>query len=655
MRPFLSFPFSFCHCLGLLVLTHSIYAVTVYPTEGIAPTTSLVPGAPYHGPAAYNPVTLNIPAAPTNFPTQYSIHISNGAAPPGISIPHFSSFFGFSIEMSVVDQVLGLSSQLINVPFLNLMANIIRRSGRVNLRVGGNTQETAVMVQNTTSGRLIEKDYGNTLGTTKSPALEYKEDLFYLMSNISNSLNVRWFLGIPFNKTNPFQLDIAEKGQAILGDRLIGLQAGNEPDFYAMFNKRPANYTVWDYYNDVGNLTSQMNNNPQITNRSMLLAPSVATGMWAPEVVWNTGFIQAYSKYLAYLSVEHYPTDNCAAHFGAGAVNNPETELPTYLTHESGVNLVAPYINSTNIAQQNGKPFVMFETNTASCGGFSGLSDAFVAALWALDYGLQMAYANFSMALFHVGGQNDSYNPFTAPPRNQSSYHEWTIGPIYYAALVMAETLSNGSQVLDITTSANLSDQSPAYLIYENGSPARIALFNYVTDPSNGHNVNFTFSFDDPSPTQVQVKYLRASSVTQKGNYNWAGQTFGGYFESDGCPIGQESIETVQCSGRSCSVILYAPSYALVFLDNNALVGFGSGPSATFSTSAVTNTRTLTVDSIVLATSNGNRGLFDFGHLGATSRGSLVNGATGVMHTSCDAILLACIAVASMILLREAA
>jgi hypothetical protein len=46
----------------------------------------------------------------------------------------------------------------------------------------------------------------------------------------------------------------------------------------------------------------------------------------------------------------------------------------------------------------------MFETNTASCGGFAGLSDSFGAAIWALDYGLQMAFVNFTQALLHVSG-----------------------------------------------------------------------------------------------------------------------------------------------------------------------------------------------------------------------------------------------------------
>lgn len=52
----------------------------------------------------------------------------------------------------------------------------------------------------------------------------------------------------------------------------------------------------------------------------------------------------------------------------------------------------------------------MFETNTASCGGFPGISDSFGAALWAVDYGLQMAASNFTNALLHVGGQDVYYN-----------------------------------------------------------------------------------------------------------------------------------------------------------------------------------------------------------------------------------------------------
>ena len=110
-------------------------------------------------------------------------------------------------------------------------------------------------------------------------------------------------------------------------------------------------------------------------------------------------------------SPSSYPDDNCAALYeGFGDPKDPQTEFATFLSHSLAVNMVAQYLNSTQIAIQKGKPFIMFETNTASCGGFPGISTSFGAALWVLDYGLTMAASNFSHALLHVGGQNVYYN-----------------------------------------------------------------------------------------------------------------------------------------------------------------------------------------------------------------------------------------------------
>ena len=108
-----------------------------------------------------------------------------------------------------------------------------------------------------------------------------------------------------------------------------------------------------------------------------------------------------------------YFDNNCAAEFpdgGFGAIKNPQDIFPEYLTHASGQKIVAPLQNSAGLAQQFSKEFMMFETNTASCGGFPGVSDSFGSALWAVDYGLQLAYSNFTGALLHIGGSNTTYS-----------------------------------------------------------------------------------------------------------------------------------------------------------------------------------------------------------------------------------------------------
>lgn len=108
-----------------------------------------------------------------------------------------------------------------------------------------------------------------------------------------------------------------------------------------------------------------------------------------------------------------YEHNNCAALKGAtpqDPIIDPQNLIAVYLTHDEAVGLSKPYANSQALAQQANKPLIMFETNTASCGGFAGISDSYGAALWALDYGFQMAYYNFTHGLLHVGGQNTYYN-----------------------------------------------------------------------------------------------------------------------------------------------------------------------------------------------------------------------------------------------------
>ena len=208
-----------------------------------------------------------------------------------------------------------------------------------------------------------------------------------------------------------------------------------------------------------------------------------------------------------------YPDDNCAALYPAfdEPIQNPQDIFINYLQHNASTNVVAPYVNSSQFAAQNNKPLIMIKTNTASCSGFPGISDSFGAALWAIDWALTMAYNNFTAALFHVGGQGSYYNPFTAPPTNQSTFRQWTIGPIYYSALVMAEAMgpNNASQLVDLTTN----DFTPIYAIYENGAPTKVALFNFATDPTGASTYTATISIgggntgqSNATPSQVQVK-----------------------------------------------------------------------------------------------------------------------------------------------------
>jgi len=210
---------------------------------------------------------------------------------------------------------------------------------------------------------------------------------------------------------------------------------------------------------------------------------------------------------------------------------------------------------------------------------------------------------------------------------------------MYYAALAMTEVLgrSNQSQVIDLGVN-NGEQSTPGYAIYDNGTPMRVALFNYLDDASGAHDLKVAISIGGgetgqpaSTPPTVRVKYLLAEHVTTKTNFTWAGQTLGANFKSDGRLRGEETIVNVPCDtvANTCTITVPAPGFALVFLNDKA---YGdstpSGNTVTFATTARTRTvNTATIDPKALETSNGHSGK-DRVDMQSTSKGSSPNGAS---------------------------
>ena len=59
----------------------------------------------------------------------------------------------------------------INVPFLNLMSLLAERSGEVVIRVGGNTQDYATMVDSVPSGGILVKIQEDTANPVRKRSL----------------------------------------------------------------------------------------------------------------------------------------------------------------------------------------------------------------------------------------------------------------------------------------------------------------------------------------------------------------------------------------------------------------------------------------------------------------------------------------------------
>ena len=87
------------------LFAQSVIAVTVYGQVPFGATRTLQPGAAWTGLPAYDPLTLTAPSL-TPVPGPYFLQLtSDVTAVGGVSIPVNGTFFGFSIEVSVVNQI----------------------------------------------------------------------------------------------------------------------------------------------------------------------------------------------------------------------------------------------------------------------------------------------------------------------------------------------------------------------------------------------------------------------------------------------------------------------------------------------------------------------------------------------------------------------
>ncbi|BEJ01656.1 hypothetical protein CcaverHIS631_0603380 [Cutaneotrichosporon cavernicola] len=495
-----------------VLLVPVAFPLTLYngkDTSTQLPTVSATLGVPppvYTGLAAYDPLIL-IPPPPPQPPTtevKIGIPVSPNTQGYPLSKTQRGNFLGFSIELSIVPAIMGVSPTRLKPVFLNYMANVRNRAGAGPvIRVGGNTQEKSTLfVNGLPEGGILQKiKEALSLSPTNTPIISYSLDLLYLLSNVSSLVDAQWYFGLSFNQTAVAAGSInmplaAGYAQKILGPHLRGLAVGNEPDLYTRHQKRPGNWGLGDYVNEFNNAREMIMSNPDVTNRQSLIGPSVCCRVPGFEVtdVLSTSWLTDNIDYLAAVTVQRYPTNNCKIN---GAIVNPQSVFPLFLRHSHVQALTADYLAGSAIAQARGKEMLMLEFNTASCGGFPGLSDSFGAAMWVADWAFQLAWANFSTALMHVGGQNVYYNPFTPPPFNAIG-KQWTTGSIYYSTLVVAEAFGRTAtaQVIDLLPDGG-DEFHPTYVVYENGAPSRVVLFNYVSDPSGASIYNAVISLSD--------------------------------------------------------------------------------------------------------------------------------------------------------------
>jgi hypothetical protein len=251
--------------------------------------------------------------------------------------------------------------------------------------------------------------------------------------------NVIWGLNLGFDKLDN-AIEEAKAATEFLGDRLIALQIGNEPDLFTRSGHRsePYGYGAW--------LAEYRRYKAAI--RAVLPKAAFAGPDQAVNVDWVEQFARDEGKDAVMLTAHHYISGQA----------NPAVSIDLMLQEERKYQ---PGLARLQAASQAANlPYRLCETASFSGGGRADVSDTFAAALWAIDYLFVLASygcagVNMETGVNHLGWVS-KYTPIGEEPAGQ-----YNAAPEYYGLLAFAQagagellTLSHDATDINLTSYA---------------------------------------------------------------------------------------------------------------------------------------------------------------------------------------------------------
>lgn len=409
---------------------------------------------------------------PINPPVDSILTVTVNQASQGAAIA--DTFQGLSYEMSILPN----APSFLN-PNNSTLIQLIKNLGNGILRIGGNSSDDVL--------------WSNTTRSKSTPSNTLTQSEVNTLSTFSNSIGWKVLFGL-----NMGEYDTAAAASEAtyvynkLQSNLFALQFGNEPDGYASWNpKRTSPYAFANY------LPQWQSYYAAVKSR----VPSVPLA--GPDVAYQASWVASFAsgqKTKVKLLDSHYYQNgqDSATSLGVNALFTPIPQYANYFTT----------INKAAVAAK--LPWRISECNSINGGGFTGVSNVFGAALWALDFMWNVAENNGTGVNFH-GGTGGPYSPFVY------SNGVTVPQPIYYAFLAFKYG-ANGSKILPTSLSTTKYKFS-AYASVKSGT-TYVTLIN--KSQTQGLTVNLQLTNNASS---AQVARLSAPSMVSTSGVSFCGSS----------------------------------------------------------------------------------------------------------------------------------
>ncbi|KAL4965464.1 uncharacterized protein BDV14DRAFT_208713 [Aspergillus stella-maris] len=400
------------------------------------------------------------------------------------------------------------------------------------LRIGGTTQDRATYNPTSTEAVTYSVDDPDDAPLTLtygplfiSQAAEYEGTVTLGLNRRLNNIE---------NTISAASLAVDEIGN------LLAIELGNEPNFF----------TDDDPIADGSAWTAEADYASQISWQDAVAGNLSASSIFSAGVYFGTDPMSIQD--LASQEVDAGTNDLVRDYSSHNYPQySPNYDLAALMSHSGIASQVEPFRAEVVAANEADKPHVFGETNSATQGG-GGISPTFGAALWIVDYVMQLVTMGTEAIYFHQG---------TIGNCQYCWWGRYTTGAPYYGAYFATLALANADYI------APLDDQSTAYAayaIYEGGVPVKVLLYNsdYYTSGTRGSQ---TYTLTGLSSSSVTARRLTAaystSRVDEGETPTVAGQTFG----NGDCTVqGDELIETLSVTGGEATLTVSASEALLV-------------------------------------------------------------------------------------------
>lgn len=336
---------------------------------------------------------------------------------------------------------------------------------------------------------------------------------------------------------------------------LYAIELGNEPDYYGTSSAIAVDEMqgAWQPINDA---YSQMYWQTQVgkaLNKTSFAQAGVRLNMGGG---WTTAETTVHEgaalEYVKTYGQHSYPQSACG-----GAA----TYLNTLMSHTNIYSYLKAFWFDATYATAQGKPYIISETNSATCGG-GGISSAFGAALWIVDYVLLGLTGGIAGYNFHHGTIGNS--PYDWWGYNFTTSSNLTYAT-YYGAYFVTQALAGANKVSVLD---NGTTPYATYIMYNaNNQAIKAVLYNsdYYTGSGKRTSQTFTLSNLPVGSGTVTAVRLTAAAATAKVEFGQNPSISGLTFSNTTCmPVGSSVNEVSTVSNSRATFTVQASEALLV-------------------------------------------------------------------------------------------